>query len=92
MNYFFKTNVMNNLGSLVRVPSFVKKYSFRSKTPLIDKQQWQLDVSCDSRENHLHEQIIKHRAGEEFLATDHLNSKQNGHVLDVHWPFKNNQQ
>merc|ERR1711971_1484795 len=54
---------------LVEVPSFERRYGFRCKITLVDKQQCQLGVSCDSEGNRLSERIIKRQAGEEFLAT-----------------------
>ena len=54
---------------LVEVTSFERRYGFRCKITLVDKQQCQLGVSCDSEGNRLSERIIKRQSGEEFLAT-----------------------
>lgn len=52
---------------LVEVPSFERRYGFRCRITLVDKQQCQLGVSCDSEGNRLSDRIQK-RQDAEFLA------------------------
>ena len=53
---------------LVEVPAFERKYGFRCRVTLVDKQQCQLGFSCDSEGNRLSDRLKKRQAGVEFVA------------------------
>lgn len=53
---------------LVEVPSFERRYGFRCRVTLVDRQQCQLGVSCDTEGNRLSDRIKKRQIGDEFIA------------------------
>ena len=57
---------------LQEVISFERRYGFRCRVTLVDRQQCQLGVSCDSEGNRLSDRKVqkrqKRQAGEEFFA------------------------
>ena len=57
---------------LQEVISFERRYGFRCRVTLVDRQQCQLGISCDSEGNRLSDRKVqkrqKRQAGEEFFA------------------------